>query len=85
MKTLLSFLAVASSLGTLMIAATPASAEYYSPLTRQSSYSYTPSQSNIRYNVYAPTRSNNDFNSGYSSVRSSSRGFGHSSGSYFGW
>ena len=84
MKTLISFLAMASSLGTLMIAATPATADIYSPYM-QSRYSYTPSQSNIRYNVYAPARSNNDFNSGYSSVRSSSRGFGHSSGSYFGW
>jgi hypothetical protein len=86
MKPLLGLLAVASSMAAVLTSGTPASAQYYSSYGSRPSYSFTPSQSNIRYNVYQPQRSyGTGYGSSFGQTRQSSRGFGHSSGSYFGW
>jgi hypothetical protein len=86
MKTLLGFLAVASSLTAVIASGTPAAAQYYSPYRSRSSYSFTPSQSNTRYNVYQPKRSyGSGYGSSFGQPRRSTQNFGHSSGSYSGW
>ena len=86
MKPLLGLLAVASSMTAVLTAGTPASAQYYSPYRSRPSHSFTPSQSNTRYNVYQPQRSHSSgFGSSFSQPQRSNKGFGHSSGSYFGW
>jgi len=87
MKSLLGLLAVASSMAAVLTSGTPASAQYYSPYRSSSpSYNFTPSQSNTRYNVYQPQRSySSGYGSSFGQSRRSTQGFGHSSGSYFGW
>lgn len=86
MKPLLALLAVASSLTAVISSGTPAAAQYYSPYRSRPSTSFTPSQSNTRYNVYQPQRSyGSGYGSSFSQPRRSNKGFGHSSGSYFGW
>jgi len=88
MKTLVAFLAGASAAAAILASGAPVQAQYlYGPYRGRPSTSFTPSQSGTRYNVYQPQRS---FGSGYGSSfdqprRPVSRGFGYSSGSYFGW
>jgi hypothetical protein len=86
MKPLLGLLAVASSMAAVLTSGTPAAAQYYNSYGSRPSYSFTPSQSGIRYNVYQPQRSYySGYGDSFSQPRRSTRGFGHSSGSYFGW
>ena len=86
MKSLLGLLAVASSMAAVLTSGTPAAAQYYSSYGSRPSYSFTPSQSNTRYNVYQPQRSySSGYGSSFGQSRRSTQGFGHSSGSYFGW
>jgi hypothetical protein len=87
MKKLLGLFAFVSSTTAMLASGTPAAAQYYySPYSNRPTYSFTPSQSNIRYNVYQPQRSyGTGYGSSFGQTRQSSRGFGHSSGSYFGW
>jgi len=87
MKPLLGLLAVASSMAAVLTSGTPASAQYYSPYRNsRPSYSFTPSQSNTRYKVHQPQRSyGSGSGSSFGQPRRSTQGFGHSSGSYFGW
>jgi hypothetical protein len=86
MKPLLGLLAVASSMAAVLTSGTPAAAQYYSSYGSRPSYSFTPSQSNTRYNVYQPQRSySSGYGSSFGQSRRSTQGFGHSSGSYFGW
>ena len=88
MKVITAALATAATAVSLFTSASPASAQYYyGGYSNRPSYSFTPSYSGIRYDVYRPQRS---YNGGYGSSfdqprRSSNRGFGYSSGSYFGW
>ena len=85
-STVLGILAAATTVTGLISASTPASAQLYSNYGRRPSYSVTPSQSNIRYNVYQARPSSGMGYGNYgNSQRNSSRGYGHSSGSYFGW
>lgn len=86
MKSLLALLAVASSTTVVLTSGTPAEAQYYNSYGSRPSYSYTPSQSNTRYDVYQPQRSNRSgYGSSFDQPSRSTRGYGHSSGSYFGW
>ena len=86
MKPLLGLLAVASSMAAVLTSGTPAAAQYYSSYGSRPSYSFTPSQSNTRYDVYQPQRSySSGYGSSFGQPRHSNKGFGHSSGSYFGW
>ncbi len=86
MKPLLGLLALASSMAAVITSGTPAAAQYYSSYGSRPSYSFTPSQSNTRYNVYQPQRSNGSgYGSSFGQPSRSTRGFGHNSGSYFGW
>lgn len=86
MKSILSLLAIASSAAAIVASGAPAEAQYYSNVGRRPSYSFTPSQSGIRYDVYRPQRSyGSSYGSSFDQPRRSSRGFGYSSGSYFGW
>jgi hypothetical protein len=88
MKSILGLFAVASSAFGILATANPVSAQYYyNPYGSRPSYSFTPSQSNIHYGVYRPQSSfSQSYGSSFGASRSSSnRGFGHSSGSYFGW
>jgi hypothetical protein len=86
MKPILGLCAVIASAASLIAGHTPASAQYYFPQynsrpTRDfTGYSGTP------YKIYTPKRNSNDcFGCSFDQPRSSNKGFGHSSGSYFGW
>lgn len=57
MKTILGLLAIASSAAAIVASGTPVEAQGYSSYGRRPSYSFTPNQSGIRYDVYWPQRS----------------------------
>lgn len=85
-STVLGILAAATAVTGLFVMSKPAAAQLYSNYGRRPSYSVTPSQSNIRYNVYqAQPSSGMGYGNYGNSQRNSGRGYGHSSGSYFGW
>jgi len=85
MKPLLGLLAVASSMAAVLTSSTPAAVQYYSFYGSRPSYSFTPSQLNIR-DTYHPQRSyGTGYGSSFHQPRRSNRGNGHSSGSYLGW
>lgn len=80
---ILGILAAASSAAALLAATTPASAQsYYPQYNSRPSSSFT-GYSGTRYKVYTPK--SNSFGSSFDQPRRSSKGWGHSSGSYFGW
>lgn len=87
MKSILGLLAAASSGAALLLAGVPVSAQYYfSSYQSRPSYTFTPSHSNIQYRVYQPQRFyGSGYGSSFDQPGRSTRGFGHSSGSYFGW
>ena len=87
MSSLLRLLVMASSAAAIVASGFPAAAQsFYNPYRTRPANSFTLSYTNIRYNLYQPQRYNGF---GYPSYgqpgRPSGRGFGHSSGSYFGW
>jgi len=80
---LLGLVILASSTGTLLSTSIPASAQVN--YGRRPSHSFTPSQSNTRYEVYQNRTGGYGSHYGGNTRRNSNRGYGHSSGSYFGW
>ena len=85
MKAILGLLAVVSSSATILASASPAAAQLFFPSPNRPTYSFTPSYTNVRYNVYRvpsivwPS-------SGYRQPSyQRRRGYGHYSGDYFGW
>jgi hypothetical protein len=87
MKAIFGLLAVASSAATLLATGSPASAQSYFPqYNSQPSRSFT-GYSGTRYKVYTPksNSSGSSFGGSFDQPSSSNKGWGHSSGSYFGW
>ena len=87
MKAIFGLLAVASSAAALLAAGTPASAQSYFPqYNSQPSRSFT-GYSGTRYKVYTPksNSSGSSFGGSFDQPSRSNKGWGHSSGSYFGW
>jgi hypothetical protein len=84
--TVLGILAAVSTTTGLLSVSTPASAQLYN-FGGRPSHTFTPSHSNIQYGVYKPRPQSRGlgFDGPGNSRRNSSRGYGHSSGSYFGW
>jgi len=87
MKAIVGLFAVASSAAAILASGSPAAAQFYNPLRSRPVYSFTPSQSNVRYVVHPPQSFPGSGYGGYSSQPSRNRGlgFGYGSGSYFGW
>jgi hypothetical protein len=87
MKAIFGLLAAASSAADLQTTGTPASAQAYFPqYNSQPSRSFT-GYSGTRYNVYTPksNSSGSSFGGSFDQANRSNKGWGHSSGSYFGW
>jgi hypothetical protein len=87
MKPILGLCAVIASAASLIAGHTPASAQYYFPqYNSRPTRSFT-GYSGTLYDVYTPKRNSygSSFGSSFGQPRSSNKGFGHSSGSYFGW
>ena len=87
MKAIFGLLAFATSAAALLTNSTPASAEYYLPeYNSQPSRSFT-GYSGTNYKVYVPKRNSSGWSVGgsFDQPSRSNRGWGHSSGSYFGW
>jgi hypothetical protein len=87
MKPILGLCAVIASAASLIAGHTPASAQYYFP-----EYNSRPTRSFTGYsgtlhNVYTPIKNyyGSHYGSSFDQPRRSNKGFGHSSGSYFGW
>ena len=87
MKSILAAVAVTASAAALLAGGTPASAQTYFPqYNSRPSNSFT-GDSGTRYNVYTQkSNSSGSFSGGsFDQPRRSNKGWGHSSGSYFGW
>ena len=87
MKAIFGLLAVASSAAALLATSSPASAQSYFPqYNSQPSRSFT-GYSGTNYKVYVPKSNSSGWSGGgsFDQPSRSNRGWGHSSGSYFGW
>jgi len=87
MKAIFGLLTAVSSAAALLAAGTPASAQSYFPQYNSRPSSSFTGYSGTRYKVYSPksNSSGSSFGSSFDQPRRSNKGWGHSSGSYFGW
>jgi hypothetical protein len=87
MKAILGLFAVTASAASLLAGGTPASAQSYFPQYNSRPSSSFTGYSGTRYKVYTPksNSSGSSFGSSFDQPRRSNKGWGHSSGSYFGW
>ena len=87
MKAILGLFAVTASAAAILGAGTPVSAQSYFPQYNSRPSSSFTGYSGTRYKVYTPksNSSGSSFGSSFDQPRRSNKGWGHSSGSYFGW
>lgn len=87
MKAILAGIAVTASAAALLIGGTPASAQSYFPQYNSRPSSSFTGYSGTRYNLYSPKSDSysSSFDSDFGQPIRSNKGWGHSSGSYFGW
>ena len=87
MKAILGLFAVTASAAVTLGDGTPVSAQSYFPQYNSRPSSSFTGYSGTRYKVYTPkgSSSGSSFGSSFDQPRRSNKGWGHSSGSYFGW
>ena len=83
MKAILGLFALTASAAALLAGGTAASAQSYFPQYNSRPTSSFKGYSGTRYNVYTPK--SNSYGSSFDQPRRSNKGWGHSTGSYFGW